>query len=121
MQSEEFKVEHRQNMERSGTWIPLSLKSDVELYYRQVWKTTNAQPLSSLPNIEHRGLAGIDGAYHVDHRISIHFGFVNTIPPYLIGSIHNLEMLPWRDNIYKSMNCSISLADLCEAVNQPKP
>lgn len=48
-----------------------------------------------------RGLAGIDGVYHLDHIIPAKFGFENGIPPEVLGSKDNLQMLPWRVNIIK--------------------
>jgi len=38
--------------------------------------------------------------YHLDHRISKHYGFINNIDPYIIGSIYNLEIIEC------SINCS---------------
>lgn len=105
-------------MEKAGKWIPPELKSNADLYYRQVWKVTNQQPLHKLHKIEQRGLAGVDESYHIDHRISIKYGFENNIPPFLMGNVNNLEMLPWKDNIYKSSNCSSSLDELCQLMLQ---
>jgi len=106
-QSENIRRKTRTNMERLRKWIPETLLTDFALYYKRVWQVTNKQPLDSLPLFEHRGLAGIDGAHHVDHKVSIKYGFENNIPPFIVGNIHNLEMLPWRDNVYKSSRCSI--------------
>jgi hypothetical protein len=107
LQNETIKKQMRLKMEKQGKWIPLELISDANLYYKQVIKYTNKQPTHLLENFERRGLAGIDGAYHIDHKVSIKYGFENSILPYIIGSIHNLEMLPWKDNIYKSSDCSM--------------
>lgn len=99
--------------EDNGTMIPLSQKNDFELYYYYVWKITEKQNLSSLVNFELRGnhAANIN-AYHLDHKFSIFEGFRNNIPPYIIGGINNLEFLPWRENIVKSIKCSVSLEEL---------
>jgi hypothetical protein len=107
-------TEYRQKMEELGKWIPLELWTDFELYYRQVWKFTRLQPIKELEYFGVRGLAGIDGAYHLDHKYSIKYGFINSVPPYIIGSIHNLEMLPWFDNVYKGERCSMELEHLCD-------
>lgn len=108
LQNEDIKQKKRHYMEKQGKWIPLELLSDAELYYKLVWKYTRKQPIDQLLNFQKRGLAGIEGAYHLDHKISIKYGFENNIPPYIVGSIHNLEMLPWKDNVYKSSKCSIA-------------
>lgn len=114
LQSAFVQTQKRQKMEELGKWISLELLTDFELYYRQVWKFTQRQPLHQLDLFEKRGLAGIEGAHHVDHKISIKYGFINNIPPYIVGNINNLEMLPWIDNVYKSSNCSISIEQLCD-------
>jgi hypothetical protein len=71
-------------------------------YRRVVWHITKQQPITILENYEHRGLAGQLGAYHLDHIISIKYGFDNNIPAEQIGHISNLQMLPWLENIKKS-------------------
>ena len=48
-----------------------------------------------------RGLAGVTGSYHLDHRISIRYGYENGISPEVLADKTNLQMLPWRDNIVK--------------------
>lgn len=47
------------------------------------------------------GRAGTDGAYHLDHIVSVKYGFLNEIPPELISHHTNLQMLPWEENITK--------------------
>ena len=118
LQSEVLKKQKRKNMEERGRWISLDLLTNFERYYKQVIKFTNKQDIHLLDNYELRGLAGVDGAMHLDHKISIKYGFINSIPPYLIGNIHNLEMLPWYDNIYKRDNCSILLEQLCDMISE---
>lgn len=53
------------------------------------------------PNRHVRGVAGTDGAYHLDHIIPARFGFENGIPPEVLADKQNLQMLPWIDNIRK--------------------
>jgi len=55
------------------------------------------------------GLAGVEGAHHIDHIFSIMQGYKNRVSPLLIGSIHNLQMLPWKENISKHSACSITI------------
>ena len=118
LQSPKISENLRTKMEQEGKWIPENLLTETQLYYKQVIKYTNNQPLLTLENYNNRGRAGIEGAYHIDHKISIKYGFVNSIPPYIIGNINNLEMLPWYDNIYKSSNCSINITDLLILMEQ---
>lgn len=48
-----------------------------------------------------RTIAGVDGGYHLDHIVSCREGFERGIPPEIISSVDNLQMLPWRENIMK--------------------
>jgi len=38
---------------------------------------------------------------HIDHKISICYGFLNNIPAYVIGSIYNLEIINYKINCSK--------------------
>jgi len=111
----------RKTFEQKGMWIPLENMSDYELYRRRVWKETNRNNLLSLKNSEKRGLAGTEVAYHLDHKYSIQQGYINGVPPELIGSINNLEFIPWEDNVKKQSICSISEEELYEnKINKAK-
>jgi hypothetical protein len=63
------------------------------------------------------GLAGKAGAFHIDHTYSILSGYKNKISPIIIGSVHNLLMIPWQDNLSKSVKCSISIIELLNKTN----
>lgn len=101
MQSAEVKGQRRIKMEAEGKWIPLSMLDEKTQYYRAVWNATMKQQLTVLNNFDKRGLAGREGAYHIDHMISIKYGFENGIAPEAIGNITNLTMLPWELNLEK--------------------
>jgi len=60
------------------------------------------------PHKHIRALAGITGSYHLDHKISIRYGYENGISPKVLADKTNLQMLPWRDNIVKGKNCNVS-------------
>jgi len=70
-------------------------------YKIDVWRITNKQPLHLLENYDKRGINGEEGAYTLDHIISLKKGFTEGIPPEQIGHIDNLQMLPWEENITK--------------------
>jgi hypothetical protein len=63
------------------------------------------------------GLAGIPGAYHIDHMFSIMQGYKNCVSPILVGSKYNLKMIPWKDNLSKHSASSISLDTLLSNSN----
>ena len=50
--------------------------------------------------------------YHLDHKYSIYYGFVNDIPPEIIGSKHNLTILTKEENMIKRESCSIEIEEL---------
>jgi hypothetical protein len=58
------------------------------------------------------GLAGKEGAHHIDHRYSILTGYKNKISPLVIGHLQNLKMIPWRDNVSKHTKCNVTMEQL---------
>ena len=72
---------------------------DWKKYKIDVWRITKQQPLQLLENFEKRGVNGEEGAYTLDHIISLKKGFKENIAPEIIGNIKNLQMLPWEENI----------------------
>ena len=72
-----------------------------EMYKREVWKYTYRNDLESLSDFEKRGRCGVEGAYQIDHIISINEGWNNGIPAEEIGNFQNLRMIPWRENLKK--------------------
>lgn len=75
--------------------------SEFRKYRAKVDKLTKQQPLYILENFDKRGKAGEDGAYHVDHIISVYNGFRKNMPALEIANIKNLQMLPWLENQIK--------------------
>ena len=74
---------------------------DWKAYKIDVWRITNQQPLHLLENYDKRGVNGEEGAYTLDHIVSVKKGFIEGISPEEIGSIENLQMIPWEENITK--------------------
>lgn len=83
-----------------------------EKYRRNVINLTNRQPIYLLENYNKRGVSGINGAYHLDHKYSILEGFKNNIEPEVIASLNNLVFIPWEDNVKKRTKCSITKEEL---------
>jgi hypothetical protein len=48
-----------------------------------------------------RTLAGVEGGYHLDHKVSVRRAFDEGWEPEKVALLENLQMLPWRDNIVK--------------------
>lgn len=80
-------------------------KSEFKKYASLVMSITRKQDLSLLENFDKpRGLCGVPGAYQLDHIVSIKTGFDNNIPASVIGSLENLQFIPWEDNRKKWHN-----------------
>lgn len=60
------------------------------------------------------GLAGTEGATHIDHIYSVFNGFNDSVSPFLIGHSANLRTLPWKDNVVKNTKNDITLDELFE-------
>ena len=96
------------NLKNSQSSISVENSEDFITYCRAVKRFTNLS-LSKVPNINQRNRQN-----HLDHKISKAVGFINNIPPYIIGSRYNLEVLTAKDNCSKQTKCSISIEELFE-------
>lgn len=97
----------------SSHWISDEGRTEYELYCLNVWRITNKQDLESLKDFDKRGRIDLNpDAYHIDHKFSIREGFEENIPPEIIGSLKNLEMIPGRKNCSKNSKCSITKEEL---------
>lgn len=90
----------------------LNSLSEFKEYKKKVISVTNKQPIYKLLNYNKRGVSGVDGNYHLDHKFSIVEGFIQNINPNIIGNIKNLEFIPWEENVKKRTNCSINITEL---------
>lgn len=102
----------RHKHEQAGRWTPKSLMDSFRLYSTMVKHFTNLQDISNLPNFNKRGHSQLPDSYHLDHKFSVQAGFLNNIPPYIIGNIVNLEFIPHSINSSKREKCSISMDEL---------
>jgi hypothetical protein len=76
-----------------------------KMYQNEVRRLTKKQPLHILPNYskleENWGKMGVDGAYQIDHIVSIDKGWKDMIPAEEIANISNLQVMKWEDNLRK--------------------
>ena len=86
-------------------------KSLFEIYKSEVSKVTNSQNISSLKNYEKRGRIELNG-YHLDHIFSVQNGFLNNIPPYIIGNITNLRFISGFENCSKKERSDKTIEEL---------
>jgi len=54
------------------------------------------------------------GHNNLDHKYSISQGFIDKVPPKIISSVENLEILTEQENLIKGKKCSIILSELIE-------
>jgi hypothetical protein len=104
--------ERRKQFEEKGYIVPLEHLDDWNTYKRIVSLVTYRQPREKLKDWDKRGRIDEEGTYNLDHKFSIKEGFDNKIPPFIIGNIINLEMIPAIDNYRKGASCSISKEEL---------
>jgi hypothetical protein len=69
-------------------------------YYCLCWSITENQPLFKLKNFKKRCYRG-KNCYHLDHIVSIAYGYTSGIPPEKIGSLSNLRFIPAKENMRK--------------------
>ena len=97
--SEEHILQMRATKAGFSTWEEYKEKyPEKEMYKREVWRHTYRNDLTVLPNNDKRGRCGVDGAYQLDHIISINEGWEKNIPAEEIGSMDNLQILTWEEN-----------------------
>jgi hypothetical protein len=103
---------------RFGHFGGLNKDEKFRAYRRQVIKHTLRQDLTKLKYFERRGAIGkVDDPYHIDHRISVAFGYRNEVPASVIGHLANLQMLPALENNSKGANCSLTLEALMDHIS----
>lgn len=94
-----------------GIAVPKELKTAWELYNEQINNFTLAswKKYQSIinPNNFPRGKD-----YELDHKFSKTEGFLQNVPPEIIGHYLNLEVIPKNKNRSKRIKCSITLEEL---------
>ena len=86
-------------------WLRKSKKKQltgVNLYKFKVTELTEVVK-HLIPGIETRGFY----KYHIDHKVSIKWGYYNNIPEEHIAHVDNLRMLWWKDNLNKNIICEV--------------
>ena len=76
--------------------------SKLKLYRNKVSELTE-EVKHLIEGVEKRGWH----KYHIDHKISVKWGFENNIPEECIAHPDNLRMLWWEDNLSKNTICEV--------------
>lgn len=92
-------------MDKTKYWLRESKKKPKSSFqkYKERVKELTEQIKHMIPGIEDRGYY----KYHIDHKISVRWGFENNIPEEHISDISNLRMLWWKDNLNKNIICDV--------------
>lgn len=109
---EEVSEKYRKRMEELGIWIEKDIIDDFKKYKSLVNRYTEKSLLFYGDLVENLELRSRE--FQLDHKYSMKMGFINNIPPEIIGSIVNLEILPARLNNSKKEKCSITKKQLLQ-------
>jgi len=107
---EDIKVKIFDTSVELGLWVTREDRTDFTNYKESVRKITENNDLTVLTNYEARG--NDNESYHLDHQVSIKYGFDNSCPAEIIGSIHNLKFISAAENRVKGSNISMTLDSL---------
>ena len=89
-------IKRKDGNRRKSSWTDFD-------YYRDDVRQLSEGNKHHLPNIHKRGF----NTYHLDHKISIIWGYENGIPAENIAHQSNMEMIWWKDNVRKNVKCKI--------------
>lgn len=110
---QDLQLSRRQEIVPHGNRIvDKSLMIDFFLYKKEVNDLTNRTWRLFSEIVDPNNLRSRE--YHLDHKYSIQRGFINKVPPEIIASVPNLEILSASENSSKCSNCSIKLEELIE-------
>lgn len=101
---------------KNGTMSDPSLKTEFEKYYSKVKSITEKNYKKYKNIIDPENLRSV--YFHLDHKISILFGFITNIHPDIISHHLNLQILPRPENLKKKAKCSMSLEDLINNIEK---
>lgn len=90
-------------------------KSDYYKYNRLVKKITNRQPINMINGHINKGKG-----YHLDHIVSISYGWYNKIDPEIIGHYCNLRYIIGKENMSKNKKIGMSVELLMEKYKNAK-
>jgi len=106
----------RAGMEREGNWRKQKDIPDFERYreiVRDITDKNYQENFYEIPNAKKRSRE-----FHLDHKVSIAYGFENNIPAYIIGHHKNLEVIHHAKNESKFINNSITLEKLFAEIDK---
>lgn len=115
----------RASLEKQGLWIPLSELSEWQIYLHNVGSFTR-ENLRKYGELKFGNKWWIQTTkdrkevLSMDHMYSKKQGFIDKIPPEIIGNIVNLDLIKFSNNASKGAKCSISKENLYLNFNKLK-
>lgn len=102
---------HRTDVARARRGVIVSERQE---YRNAVWKHTKLNWRLYKHKIQNYSWRSRD--FHLDHKLSIEYGYINKVDPKLIGHWCNFQILKASENYKKHMKSSITLDALLEAI-----
>jgi len=98
----------------NGYSIPKEQWDSRDLYYSEIESYTNKSWAENFYKIENKDNLRRSNTAHLDHIYSKHEGFINDIPPEIIGHWSNLRLITREQNCRKHSKSDKSLKQLLE-------
>ena len=95
-----------------------NLLTKFKKYTKKVHRETNQNAKVFYNKIKNIELRGKKFGYALDHKYSIHDGFINDVDPKIVGYYKNLECIPELENLKKNKNSSITLEELMDDIGR---
>lgn len=105
----EYKAAHRQSMEESGLWVPLSEKDPYAIYYKDANWIESMVHFLNREEKEKLSEYGIFGKQNTkgcvrDHIVSRMIGYEFKLPPCILRHPANLQFISHAENIKKGFD-----------------
>lgn len=123
--TEDYKSRQRKLRENNGTWIPLSEKTDYEIYFKE--SQWNQRIFDKITNEDQLRLLTEHGVFHLknnkkgvvrDHAFSRWDGFWLEVFPEIIRHPANCRILKHSNNVSKRSKSSTSLDSLIQSIKE---
>lgn len=99
---------------KNKIWVRPEDKEGYKGYVEQVRKLTQKNFTKHFYDIKNSKLRGPD--WHLDHMVSISYGYNHDIPVDVIAHYKNLEVIPAKENDSKGYKCSLTIEQLYEKI-----
>jgi len=118
-EDEEYRLRYEQTILEKGLKRPDEELEELERYRRKVKIYTKKSLIKfgDEININNYPIGIGDGFYNIDHIYSIVDGFENNVPPKIIGSHINLQVISSKENILKNSDSWINKDELIRRFN----